>query len=518
MLRGYRHLVKCERIGTYSQLKNHWIDKEFNAGLICGRLIAPSNVNDRALFGKVFRRFACSQAVYDSILIAVGGGINPVLPLPRAWIGQAEAEINKKFSSYSDFFFRLFLFSFFLDFIKSWWASLTSFEGSKISHHGNFAYIDLGSHKCNGIVCSTEKSFNFSTWLALNVGMFDGINGFCHSCSETGDFRLNGVDFFYVPKPKTFTGSLSVFLKIQANYFFRFCASVLLAPIKGGIVFAENVQATESDSANFFFKNFKSVKAIITIHSGEMCREWWSVRAGENGIVNYLAFYSTGLFPTNPNFNVDYRDEMGIFDFDYYLGWGGYHGELLSRHVQRGQVLIANATWFSDGGPNQLAPESVNESNCVAVFDVEQHRVRFHRGWSSMTAWCEAHKNVVNDFLEDVTEACYVCGLTVLHKPKRNIGSRRKKSYRNCLDKLSKRDNYLLVASDVAPARLSSFCRVSIAMPFTSAGAFNNPALGKTIYYDPSGWVNPSDPAVMGMQLVQGKKNLVEFLKRLDRG
>ena len=137
---------------------------------------------------------------------------------------------------------------------------------------------------------------------------------------------------------------------------------------------------------------------------------------------------------------------------------------------------IVGVPWWTD---TDISIE-FTKLKSVAIFDFEPHVGHF--GLTTYNSFDYQDPAKLSDLLRGIVEECAQLGLLVRHKPKRDIGSRRHKLYKETLEGLQTKypNNYLLIDSRIAPSRLiyqSDAC-ISVAFTTTSitASQMNKPS------------------------------------------
>jgi len=123
--------------------------------------------------------------------------------------------------------------------------------------------------------------------------------------------------------------------------------------------------------------------------------------------------------------------------------------------------------------------------------------------------------NVANHFLLDIRDALINIDSHMAHKRKRDIGNLSHPHYRLALKSLETSTNYFMVDPDISAIALIEKCDAVISMPFTSTALLGREANKPSIYYDPFGLLQKDDPAAHGINIIQGRDELGNWLANL---
>lgn len=238
-------------------------------------------------------------------------------------------------------------------------------------------------------------------------------------------------------------------------------------------------------------------------------RPMWTYEVEENGSQLALYFYSTTAQPSLPSGQVSQRFEWGPNTWPKFLVWDKYQEARLRRDLGDSvTVLKVGPIYFSD----TEVPLPPLPAHCVAVFDLQPHRISSYVGFSTL-ADCQAeHPEYFHQFLRDVSEVLIASRATIALKTKREIGSRGDRRYGHILNKLENHSDVFFINPATAAMKLAMACDASISAPFTSTALYAQKIGRPSIYYDPYGWVQRDDEAAHGIPVVCGKEELREWV------
>ena len=81
------------------------------------------------------------------------------------------------------------------------------------------------------------------------------------------------------------------------------------------------------------------------------------------------------------------------------------------------------------------------------------------------------------------------------------------------MKKFEKMKNVILIDPKEPPLSLIENSIGTISLPFTSTALFRREEKFPSIYYDPTGWIDPTDKASHGIPIIQGKMVLSKWIK-----
>jgi polysaccharide biosynthesis PFTS motif protein len=147
----------------------------------------------------------------------------------------------------------------------------------------------------------------------------------------------------------------------------------------------------------------------------------------------------------------------------------------------------------------------------VAVFDVAPFRPSYFQTLGIASDYYAGDSAIA--FISDTQVVTNKLGLQMLWKRKRHFGAVTHPRYRRAAASVSVARNVEDVDPMVAAARIIEVAAAVVSFPFTSTALIAR-RLGKpSCYYDPTGTVDPEDPAAHGIPVVRGQKQLAQWLQ-----
>ena len=182
----------------------------------------------------------------------------------------------------------------------------------------------------------------------------------------------------------------------------------------------------------------------------------------------------------------------------------------IQRTLLESKIGIGNANYVVVGFPWRT-DESIHIENTskklIAIFDYENIEGFYTFSTLNDVGYCGSDKEI--RFLNDILEISQSFNLEIVHKPKREISSRkRSQSYRETLINLEEKSFYRRISADVSPNQLIDIADYVISLPVTSTAIIAKNAGKTSIYYDPVGLLNPFDVCLRDVLLLQSRESL----------
>ena len=117
----------------------------------------------------------------------------------------------------------------------------------------------------------------------------------------------------------------------------------------------------------------------------------------------------------------------------------------------------------------------------------------------------------LNAFLDDISNLCHELNIEVLCKNKRVHKTNFSRSYIQKLEKLSE-NNWTLIAPEMSAHKVIQAVDMVISYPFTSTALIAENLGIPSIYYDPTGTIQPYDCAMLGAKLINSPSNLRDYM------
>lgn len=376
-------------------------------------------------------------------------------------------------------------------------------DKKKIDH--NSAYFH--GLRSSNLPQDSTKNYDIFTWY-IKKNPENSVKVCYHSIAQV-------PDIFFLDKTISYIGKSLFYLTSWKN-FFRFLAWLIIAiPLTFWNVcifrWWNVILLGEFARLKIFqLKEKEEISKEYLFHySLNIFRPLWTYEVESKGAKVVSYFYSGYEFLKLPEGYADQKWEFGRTNWPFYLVWDEWQKELVSRE------LINPSSKFQVVGPI-LFETSVKTlsipKRSISVFDYQQHRKAFHLGVSPSSVFFNTHPDLNIRFLNDIQEVLNENGIYLIFKKKRDLGKRAETRYLNLMKKLEKLENVILADAEIPALYLIERTIGTISLPFTSTGLFRRDENFLSIYYDPTGWVDPTDRASHGIPLIQGKAALKKWV------
>ncbi|RTY34214.1 polysaccharide biosynthesis PFTS motif protein [Chlorobium phaeovibrioides] len=244
-------------------------------------------------------------------------------------------------------------------------------------------------------------------------------------------------------------------------------------------------------------------------NSGWIYRPLWSYEAERKGSSILLYFYSTNCEGfKRPDGYPPMSYGWKAMNWPNYIVWDEYQADFVRRAVgDEANITVAGPIWFQSSCDDM---PSIDKTG-VAVFDVTP----FRSSWYCLLGMDNEFyvPTVANPFLEDVNSVTQQSGVLMLWKRKRNVGRIAHSEYRHLINQLEERSNVVLIDPDISANRVIESSFAVISMPYTSTALIAKEMGKPSIYYDPSGKLQKDDRAAHGVEIINNKEDLSEWVK-----
>lgn len=237
----------------------------------------------------------------------------------------------------------------------------------------------------------------------------------------------------------------------------------------------------------------------------------WTYVVEEKGtiVINYSYASSFQGFKTDNT----YIDQEYFFEntkWKHIYQWSlNYHNYIKSRVPHNVTVHLVNPIYYSDS--NFILEKSSNKF--VGVFDVTPLESDISCTYIPEIRYRTTQNSIL--FLNDIYEAANSNNYILLWKRKRKFNSIHSNEYiKFCLE-FEKRKNVIVVDSEASAFKIIQYCNICISVPFTSTALIAKHYNIKSIYYDPTNLLYMNDRGAQGIQLIQSKNNLLNYIKNV---
>lgn len=513
-IRGYNWLKKNNRIGILRDIKGQCTEISF-------KQIGGSA--SKFLFGSAFTEAENSNIQYllqnlfignfeNKVIAHLGRGSGKfVYPLPAPYadvlrLHGISVSVFASKLSWSIWILNQWFFGFFVVLKILFDSLLFLITASKKRKFDQYSAYFHGLRSSN-LPQDSTKNYDIFTWY-IKKNPENSVKVCYHSIAQV-------PDIFFLDKTISYIGKSLFYLTSWKN-FFRFLAWLIIAiPLTFWNVcifrWWNVILLGEFARLKIFqLKEKEEISKEYLFHySLNIFRPLWTYEVESKGAKVVSYFYSGYEFLKLPEGYADQKWEFGRTNWPFYLVWDEWQKELVSRE------LINPSSKFQVVGPI-LFETSVKTlsipKRSISVFDYQQHRKAFHLGVSPSSVFFNTHPDLNIRFLNDIQEVLNENGIYLIFKKKRDLGKRAETRYLNLMKKLEKLENVILADAEIPALYLIERTIGTISLPFTSTGLFRRDENFLSIYYDPTGWVDPTDRASHGIPLIQGKAALKKWV------
>ena len=511
MMRGYRNLKSSNQLGKITSVKEALTNTKLTqCDKRSSKLIFGVGLPDSEI---IIRQYLLLQLaglnINRAMLYALGKPDCIVLhPMPPEWRNVLRTHGFKVPETLTRFLWYLYIVLFLFNGIRSFVTqNLRNIKAiiilPKDQKMGKYAYF-------NGLIAGSlpqydigGSSHDITSWYYHWSSRAKDLDAMCHSVEGVTRTHVASTPVVSIPhavpslsKIKSFFNyfiwSIAATIKAIFSLFLNHWWNILLLK-EASLAAVVRMQQPSKLARDYLFNN-----------ADYIYRPLWTYEAEKLGSQITFYFYSTNCEAfkrVNGYPKITYGWQ--IMNWPHYLVWDNYQSDFIRRAVgEQATISIVGPIWFQSSACEM--PKL--EKSSVAVFDVTPHRVS---RYCTLGADSEFYVPSVSEkFLEDIVNALQYFGMAMLWKRKRNIGALAHPHYRNFLDGLSERDDVTLIDPGISALRvIESSCAV-ISMPFTSTAIIAREIGKPSVYYDPTGGLQPDDRAAHGIPILSTVEEL----------
>ncbi len=518
MMRGYKNLRKSGELEKIAKLKkelteyslknksNNYSKLIFSEALSSSELIVRQYLLSRVAGERLTKALLISKANVDSKVICI---------MPLDWHPIIEKNGFKVAKIRSTLLWIAYVFAIYAKgvilSIKVLLLFINSNKRQKISEHP-YAYFD--DLKPNNLPTKDTNRSNRTIidWYMQWNGRNKNVKEIRHSVeSKNESLKKQNFILKYQRGVVTEFYSWDHIIKFL-NWLFLTTTLIMYDIIRvrwcNALMFYEAIYAVK-----FKILNRKEIGAEYFFHnSNAIYRPLWTYAAETAGAKIYFYFYSTN----NRNFDNINKCKAPPFgwqatNWPICLVWDEYQVKFMRSAVNtRSLIINVGEIWFSD---SESLGANFNEKKAISVFDVQPFRsskyMSFGLGYEYYIP-----ENCIG-FISDVQEVLAEEGLVMLFKRKRDIGNNLHPKYRLFLNKILCENNVIEVNPSISASSLVTKSIAVISMPYTSTALVGLHNGKSSTYYDPFGKVAKGDCAAHGLDVLIGKNELREWVRKV---
>ena len=197
---------------------------------------------------------------------------------------------------------------------------------------------------------------------------------------------------------------------------------------------------------------------------------------------------------------------------NYYV-WDSYQKNYLNQYLPEANFNIVGPIWFESSG--KKLPNFDKKTKIVSIFDIQTYKEDFYQTLGASDRYLTT-KNMIK-FQDDIFKVLSnINNIKVVLKRKRNIRKGfHDESYLNHLTQIYNNEKFIQISPNYSATSLIENSFLSINYPVTSTALIAKSFNINSIYYDPTGKVDPKDRALSGIKLVSGINELNKYIKEI---
>ena len=345
------------------------------------------------------------------------------------------------------------------------------------------------------------------SWYLAGPGVDRNCDMVWHDCAHAEDRVVGGVPVKFVPLPQS-PPSAAAYARFL-SWCIRATTLAVIDLVRGRWWNAVMLRDAAVAAAFRLQPRHRHAHEYLFNNSGWFYRPLWTYEAEAAGAKVTLYFYSTnveGMARDGHPAPIGYGWRAA--SWPGYLVWDEWQERFVRRAV--GDVPAVQIV----GPVSFVAQDSTFAppvSPALAVFDVAPVRPSYFLTLGLDSDYYSGDSAI--SFITDVQAVAERMGLQVLWKRKREFGTHTLRRYSRIAGRLGYRDNVQDVAPGVAAARLIESAAAVVSFPFTSTAIVAKSLRKPSCFYDPTGRIDPDDPAAHGIPVVRGVRQLDDWLE-----
>lgn len=507
--RGYKKLLTANNLDYLTKLSNRVAHKTINTKYNL------FNVNEEHL-KECGRQFLIQRTLYttffEQILAGLGRDNHQLkISLPNEWLEFIETEGFK--AKTIDNYFRWIAFILFWYAVGIYKIFQTFFRGilsKRKSTIKPYVYFDNLSLKN----IPTQNSMGSKTiidWYVkqLDFDQFD----ITHGVNGASKMEINGSSIYKINDP------------IQANFTPKEWLKYLINCLKIAILSFVNIFKGDFFHA-ILLKEYPLVylaqhskkeflgKKYFFHNSTSIFRPLWTYEAERKKAEIIFYYYSTNSSPLK--FDKGYIKEYGNREFmtwkNFYV-WDAYQANYVKDYFPDANIRICGPIWF-ESTPNDLCVLDT-QKKVISIFDIqtlvesEFQKIGMPDRYITTPVMRNFQKDIIDVFKtkEDV--------LVVLKRKRTATDGVHDKKYLSFIEETYNNEKFIQISPSIDALSIIEKSFLTISFPPTSTAIISAHQKVNTIYYDPTGKVDPNDNALSGIKLIQGFDALDKFVSQL---
>jgi polysaccharide biosynthesis PFTS motif protein len=512
-MRGYRLLKESNRLNQISKTREVLTEQRLNLTSkdFSPYLMGAGHSSSEIILRQYLLLRIGGLNLNQALLFSLGKRSGKVIyPLPKEWRVTISQHGFKVANIRSSFLWQLYIIGAWLygvfQIFKIFLSSLISLIHKPVKQKKYVYFSNLSSGNLpQG--SSGQKSYDIVSWYLQWKGKIKNIGAIHHSVSNVSTKLIGDIDLVF---QQDILPSLSGLNVIFSYAFWGIIASfiALLDCFRGRWWHALILnQAALSKQARCLKPEFLADEYLFH-NSGWIYRPLWTYDAEKVGSKITFYFYSTNC----ENFKTSETDASITYgwkamSWPHYLVWDNRQADFVRTSVGNDcEISIVGPIWFQSS-----SVELTNFGDtCIAVFDITPHRKSRYITLGMANEFYTP--NVINPFLQQVSNAIFQQGFFMYWKRKRNVGRVAHPLYLKMVDELGKNSHARLIDPDISAIPVIEASAAVISMPFTSTALIAKEMGKPSIYFDPTGLICKVDHAAHGIPVLSSPAELDAWL------
>jgi len=506
----------------YEKLKNK--DQLDYLYLLSKKLINQAEEINEPVFGlspgiinSALKQFFIQRILHvtfnENILIAFGRNKKLKFGLPTSWLIYLEQNEGLKSISYLNklrwkakiFYWYFagiyFMIKYFLILIKRF---KTTYQNSSYVYFDNLNELNFPE--------KFSESKTIVNWYLRRENP-NRFNEIIHSVKSIKKFEQNGKIITYSSLPFNLRINIGVLL----SYLREMVRITIVTFFK--LLLGDSIQALLLKEYPLLYlsrlaKKEDFAKDYLFHNSTAIYKPLWTNIAETNQSNIILYFYSANTRMVN----IDDKDHT-LFGHKEFMTWRKYYvwNQYQKKHIEgmipNAEVIVVGPIWFQ---ASNIKLENITESNkkIISIFDVQPYNFEHYRILGMPNEYYTFQ--TINSFHQDIFDLfSSKQDYLIVLKRKRDT-TMLDDQYLEKIDSIYNQLPFMQIDPAVDAGSLLQFSYASIHLPSTST-AFISKSLGiESIYYDATLKIKKNDQSLAGVNLIQGKKELNEWLNDIE--
>jgi polysaccharide biosynthesis PFTS motif protein len=254
-------------------------------------------------------------------------------------------------------------------------------------------------------------------------------------------------------------------------------------------------------------------KDYLFHNSGNTYVPLWAYNVEARGAKIICYFYSTYEQLKAPEGYQSQKFELGAQTWPTFMVWNKFQmNNLKLQYIHKPEFIITGPIFFK----RSLADMPKINGRKIAVFDNQPYRLFYFSNISTLAEYKAYSSKLYEKYFLDIKQVLSFYGWTMVLKQKKRMPNKMPKWYRKLIDELSQSKDVIVIDPGIAAEEVIAACDATISFPLTSTGVIADNMNKKSIFYDPTGWVQKDDKGAHGLPVLIGRDELFSWAHKLD--